>query len=327
MNSNWFTPLAPPSYDYAIKIEGDLPVPAVESSWGLREGDRTASRSRLVVAGGTGRGLSGARAGVVSPGFAPDRRIAPRESRHEAVPRSRWPRASRCWRPRRSADVTFEYIFDGGYPLSVSNDGSVVAGNLANGELRRVPLDAGHRAVRARARDPRRRRRHDRACPPTARGSPRPSGRPPTACTATQGLWTLGSGWQELMPPLPPDGGTMTAAIGSAWEISGDGTTVVGLYWRAGLSATAPTPRSGRRRPASSTWADDHRPGQPRQRRQLRRLRRSSAGSRRHRPVAPRRMGQRLPRAPHQLRHYRRDALRHGRGDDRSHNGDIIVGF
>jgi len=31
------------------------------------------------------------------------------------------------------ATVTFEYVFDGGYPLAVSNDGSVVAGNLANG--------------------------------------------------------------------------------------------------------------------------------------------------------------------------------------------------
>jgi hypothetical protein len=33
-NSNWLTPLNPPSYDYAIKIEGDRPVPAIPSSWG-----------------------------------------------------------------------------------------------------------------------------------------------------------------------------------------------------------------------------------------------------------------------------------------------------
>ena len=32
-----------------------------------------------------------------------------------------------------NATVTFDYIFDGGFPLSVSTDGSVVAGNLANG--------------------------------------------------------------------------------------------------------------------------------------------------------------------------------------------------
>ena len=34
VNSTWLTPLNPPSYDYAIKIEGDFPVPALPSSWG-----------------------------------------------------------------------------------------------------------------------------------------------------------------------------------------------------------------------------------------------------------------------------------------------------
>lgn len=33
-NSTWFEPLAPTSYDYAIKIEGDQPVPAVSKTWG-----------------------------------------------------------------------------------------------------------------------------------------------------------------------------------------------------------------------------------------------------------------------------------------------------
>ena len=50
----------------------------------------------------------------------------------------------------------------------------------------------------------------------------------------TQGLWTLGSGWQETMPPTPPDGGLMDLAYGSAWGLSGDGNTLVGLYWRPG---------------------------------------------------------------------------------------------
>jgi hypothetical protein len=35
VNSNWFTPLSPPTWDYSLRIEGELPVPAVESSWGL----------------------------------------------------------------------------------------------------------------------------------------------------------------------------------------------------------------------------------------------------------------------------------------------------
>ncbi len=46
----------------------------------------------------------------------------------------------------------------------------------------------------------------------------------------TQGLWTLGSGWQELMPPAPPDGGILGSFYGSAWGLSYDGGTVVGYY-------------------------------------------------------------------------------------------------
>jgi hypothetical protein len=33
-NCNWIFVLAPTMYDYAIKIEGDLPVPALQESWG-----------------------------------------------------------------------------------------------------------------------------------------------------------------------------------------------------------------------------------------------------------------------------------------------------
>jgi uncharacterized membrane protein len=49
---------------------------------------------------------------------------------------------------------------------------------------------------------------------------------------ATQGRWTLGQGWEEMMPPPPADGVLFDQAYGSAWGISGDGETVVGLYWR-----------------------------------------------------------------------------------------------
>ncbi len=47
----------------------------------------------------------------------------------------------------------------------------------------------------------------------------------------TQGLWTLGSGWQELMPPTPPGGGILGSLYGSAWGLSDDGGTVVGYYY------------------------------------------------------------------------------------------------
>ncbi len=49
----------------------------------------------------------------------------------------------------------------------------------------------------------------------------------------TQGVWTLGSGWEELAP-LPSDAGILDQYYGSAWCISGDGSTVGGLYWRPG---------------------------------------------------------------------------------------------
>jgi uncharacterized membrane protein len=51
----------------------------------------------------------------------------------------------------------------------------------------------------------------------------------------TQGVWTDGAGWRQL-EPFPPDSGLLDGALGSAWDISGDGTTTVGLYWRPGAS-------------------------------------------------------------------------------------------
>ena len=50
----------------------------------------------------------------------------------------------------------------------------------------------------------------------------------------TQGRWTLGLGWEETMPPIPPDGGLLDEAYGSAWGLSENGETLVGLYWRPG---------------------------------------------------------------------------------------------
>src|SRR4029453_3953362 len=56
----------------------------------------------------------------------------------------------------------------------------------------------------------------------------------PDGLYTTQGLWTGATGWQALMPPTPPDGGTIDGSSGSIWGLSGDGTTPVGLYWRSG---------------------------------------------------------------------------------------------
>lgn len=137
------------------------------------------------------------------------------------------------------ADVTFELICQGpGYQMSA--DGTVVVGNTnadldfdtfrwtAEGGRELLGMNpypvlgrsAGHPAVSA----------DGTRVSATILGSDSTYG--------TQGVWTLGEGWQETMPPAPPDGGIMDNFYGSAWGLSGDGTTLVGLYWRPGQAET-----------------------------------------------------------------------------------------
>ena len=133
------------------------------------------------------------------------------------------------------AAVTFQYLFDGGSPISVSNDGSVVVGNDDNFTSFRWTQATGFVSL---------------GRPQTGGGG----GVPGVSADGTrvgysigsldgtyrtQGRWTLGSGWQELMPPAPADGGIVDGSYGSAWDISGDGNTVVGLYWRSGVGNRA----------------------------------------------------------------------------------------
>jgi len=47
----------------------------------------------------------------------------------------------------------------------------------------------------------------------------------------TQGLWDIVSGWIETMPPPPVDGVILDESYGSAWGLSGDGSTLTGFYW------------------------------------------------------------------------------------------------
>jgi hypothetical protein len=133
--------------------------------------------------------------------------------------------------PARAA-VTFDFIFDGGYPLAVSNDGSVVAGQLASGSYGAfrwtqgsgvVPLGRDQKVgtggtVGISA---------DGVVIASSIGSPDSS-------YTTQGLWSQATGWRELMPPAPSDGGTVDGSYGNIWSLSGNGTTPVGLYWRPG---------------------------------------------------------------------------------------------
>ena len=50
----------------------------------------------------------------------------------------------------------------------------------------------------------------------------------------TQGVWDVGSGWAETMPPLPPGATISDSSYGSAWGLSGDGSTLTGFYWIPG---------------------------------------------------------------------------------------------
>ncbi len=128
------------------------------------------------------------------------------------------------------AGMTFEYLYTGVYPNSVSADGNTIAGNdPATWAAYRWTQSGGVQAL-------------GMAPTPSPGGSPGISADGSrvaatiiaTGDTAsTSGLWTLGSGWQQLMPPGgPADLYDMDRNWSTVYGLSGDGSTVVGLYWR-----------------------------------------------------------------------------------------------
>ena len=134
--------------------------------------------------------------------------------------------------PQAHGAVTFDFIFDGGYPLAVSQDGSVVAGNLADGSYGPFRWTQATGLISL-------------GRPAHVGGGGKPGisadGTKIASTIAsldssytTQGVWTQATGWQELMPPVPADGGLSDGAYGNIYGLSGDGTTPVGLYWRPG---------------------------------------------------------------------------------------------
>jgi len=132
--------------------------------------------------------------------------------------------------PARAA-VTFDYIFVDGLPLSVSSDGTVVAGQLIpSGGVFRWTQGSGVVALGRNQKVG-----TGGTVGISANGVVIASsiGSVDSSYT-TQGLWTQAVGWQELMPPPPADGGTVDGSYGNVWALSGDGTTPVGLYWRPG---------------------------------------------------------------------------------------------
>ena len=131
------------------------------------------------------------------------------------------------------ANLTVEVI-DGAYGTSLSSDGSVMAGNLqGNYETFRWTQAGGIEPLGMSSVEV------------LGRGAGTPDisddgmkisatilGADSTYMTA--GIWSEAEGWTESMPPMPPDGGPLDEELGSGWGISGDGTTLVGLYWRIG---------------------------------------------------------------------------------------------
>lgn len=60
----------------------------------------------------------------------------------------------------------------------------------------------------------------------------------------TLGVWDAADGWTDCIPPLPPTGAVIDQAYGSAWGLSGDGSTVTGYYysnWAGPVRATGCT--------------------------------------------------------------------------------------
>jgi len=132
-------------------------------------------------------------------------------------------------------DINFE-ILNNMYPLDMSTDGSVIVGNDFNYET--VRWTAGTGVVNL-----------GRGTFPLGVGAGTPDCSDDgsvvsatiinTAGTlATQGRWTEATGWVDLMPPPPADGGLIDLSYGSAWGLSGDGEHVTGLYWRPGNAST-----------------------------------------------------------------------------------------
>ena len=136
-----------------------------------------------------------------------------------------------CCSAAMAQDIRFE-ILPGIYPSDMSTDGSVLVGNDINFETVRwtrqsgvVNLGRGTQSLGVGAGTP--------DCSDDG-SSVSASILTSDGTLITQGIWTEGVGWTEMMPPTPPDGGVIDFALGSAWGLSGDGQHVVGLYWRPG---------------------------------------------------------------------------------------------
>ncbi len=134
--------------------------------------------------------------------------------------------------PGAHAGVTLDFIGDGVTASGVSADGSVIVGNTADGAYETFRWTEAEGVVLLGG-----------ATVPvlgTGAGIPDVSddGLRISATILSEdmkaiaGVWHDGF-WEEGFP-LPPDGGMLDSSYSSAWGISGDGVTMIGLYWRPG---------------------------------------------------------------------------------------------
>jgi uncharacterized membrane protein len=132
--------------------------------------------------------------------------------------------------------VRFE-LLPGMYPLDMSADGSVIVGNDIAFETVRWTRSTGIENLGRGTFGP---LGIGAGTPDVSDDGTRISATilMDNGALATQGVWTEGQGWEELMPPPPADGGLIDLSYGSAWGLSGNGEHVVGLYWRPNNFAT-----------------------------------------------------------------------------------------
>lgn len=143
-----------------------------------------------------------------------------------------WLFASALLTPGPAAAQVVATVVDTLLITGLSDDGTVACGNTADGLYEAARWTAtdgmvrlGRSSVRALGRGA--------GIPEISRdGLSVSSSIVSSDSVVTQGIWTKGIGWVESMPPVPPDGGSLDESYGSAWGLSGDGSSVVGLYWR-----------------------------------------------------------------------------------------------
>ena len=136
------------------------------------------------------------------------------------------------------AQVTLEPIATGYVGTDISADGEAIAGN--------VTLDGSYETFRwTSATGVVRLGRSTVIAFGTGAGHPnisydgtRVSATIADATTTfeTGGVWDESFGWTDCMPPLLPDSVNIDGAYCDGWGLSGDGQTLVGLYWSNAVS-------------------------------------------------------------------------------------------